>query len=545
MAAVYNSTIIEPAEKLFVSFIDTLSLLPRLSYTSTVPVLQENDMLSPILTPFTTVYTGSVQVILGIQALYAMEMLEGVLNAAFPSMEISRWIVLDVSTLSADWNSGSSSDSSSGSSSDSSSYTTDISMQVVNKQHEVLHILSSAEITALRSERTLLLLSVLDCAELHLHNPEASKQLQWTEKSEFLLNRSMQVTAATAVVLLSGEVIDLSAVGSLASKSPDLTLVATMEPSLLPNYTSYILYMPVFATAFFELQSSLRDQNNNNNHPWQHTTTATTTTTTTSSTSEYSATYSPIALLRPSSPVSTISTNTIENTHTHAHNNDTTATAIKTRGVAYLYHRCDRTTREEFYTILKEKIKNNNDNNKRKNDYLSIDALGKCDGNENINERNHEIKKEKTLENNDNKRKKSTRFTRNYLYEAILLYKSYQFTIAFENSNNIGYITEKLINSYLSHTIPIYYGAVDVNKYFHINSMINCNNYINLSACADRVISVATNITLYNSIKTTIPIVNIDIWTELFPWENIRNNNNKRKKEWKLKMQKYLDKLIN
>lgn len=541
MAAVYNFTIIEPAEKLFVSFVDTLSILPHLPYTSTIPLLQENDMLSPILTPFTTVYTGSVQVILGMQALYAMEMLEGVLNAAFPSIEISRWIVLDASTLSTDWNSGSSSDS--------SSYNTDISMQVVNKQHEVLHILSSAEIAALRSERTLLLLSVLDCAELHLHNPEASKQLQWTEKSEFLLNKSMQVIAATAVVLLSGEVIDLSTVGSLASKPPDLILVATMEPSLLPKYTSSVLYMPVFATAFFELQSSLRDQNNNN-HPRQHTTTATTTTTTTSSSTSEHNTYSPISLLRPSSPVSTISTSTIETTHTHPHNNDATATAhtssIKTRGVAYLYHRCDRTTREEFYTILKEKIKNNNDNNKRKNDYLSIDALGKCDGTENINERNHEINKEKTLKNNDNKRKKSTRFTRNYLYEAILLYKSYQFTIAFENSNNIGYITEKLINSYLSHTIPIYYGATDVNKYFHNNSMINCNNYINLSACADRVISVSTNITLYNSIKTTIPIINIDIWTELFPWENIRNNNNnKRKKEWKLKMQKYLNKLVN
>ena len=199
-------------------------------------------------------------------------------------------------------------------------------MQVVNKQHEVLHILSSAEITALRSERTLLLLSVLDCAELHLHNPEASKQLQWTEKSEFLLNRSMQVTAATAVVLLSGEVIDLSTVGSLANKSPDLILVATMEPSLLPKYTSSVLYMPVFATAFFELQSSLRDQDNNNHHR-QHITTATTTTTTSSSTSEYTAAYSPIALLRPSPDVSTISTNTIENTHSHAHNNDTTATA--------------------------------------------------------------------------------------------------------------------------------------------------------------------------------------------------------------------------
>jgi hypothetical protein len=44
--------------------------------------------------------------------------------------------------------------------------------------------------------------------------------------------------------------------------------------------------------------------------------------------------------------------------------------------------------------------------------------------------------------------------------------------ICFENSNNDGYITEKIFNVFLAGSIPIYNGSPDVSKYLNIDSML-------------------------------------------------------------------------
>ncbi len=53
----------------------------------------------------------------------------------------------------------------------------------------------------------------------------------------------------------------------------------------------------------------------------------------------------------------------------------------------------------------------------------------------------------------------------------------YKFVISFENSFQNEYITEKLPNTMLAGSIPIYKGAPNVSEYFNTNSFINFNNY--------------------------------------------------------------------
>ncbi len=53
--------------------------------------------------------------------------------------------------------------------------------------------------------------------------------------------------------------------------------------------------------------------------------------------------------------------------------------------------------------------------------------------------------------------------------------KNYKFTIAFENCMVSGYTTEKLEDPLLMHSIPIYWGNVDVGDYFNKDAFIYVN----------------------------------------------------------------------
>ena len=49
---------------------------------------------------------------------------------------------------------------------------------------------------------------------------------------------------------------------------------------------------------------------------------------------------------------------------------------------------------------------------------------------------------------------------------------SYKFSIAMENSNGDGYVSEKIIDSFISGTIPIYYGDYMIDEYINPKSFI-------------------------------------------------------------------------
>ena len=54
----------------------------------------------------------------------------------------------------------------------------------------------------------------------------------------------------------------------------------------------------------------------------------------------------------------------------------------------------------------------------------------------------------------------------------ILFLKKYKFSIAMENSELDGYISEKIIDSFISGTIPIYYGDYMIDEYINPKSYI-------------------------------------------------------------------------
>ncbi len=65
--------------------------------------------------------------------------------------------------------------------------------------------------------------------------------------------------------------------------------------------------------------------------------------------------------------------------------------------------------------------------------------------------------------------------------------RGYKFSIAFENSGSRGYTTEKIMESFASETVPIYWGNPDIAKEFNPDSFINCHDLANFDEVVDYV----------------------------------------------------------
>ena len=59
-------------------------------------------------------------------------------------------------------------------------------------------------------------------------------------------------------------------------------------------------------------------------------------------------------------------------------------------------------------------------------------------------------------------------------YQAL---SNYKYSICFENSVINGYITEKIFDCFYAGTVPIYYGAPDINKYINPKAFINFKDF--------------------------------------------------------------------
>ena len=64
---------------------------------------------------------------------------------------------------------------------------------------------------------------------------------------------------------------------------------------------------------------------------------------------------------------------------------------------------------------------------------------------------------------------------RESIKDKIKFFSSYKFSIAMENSNGDGYISEKIVDSFLAGTIPIYYGDYMVDEYINPKTYILTN----------------------------------------------------------------------
>jgi len=60
------------------------------------------------------------------------------------------------------------------------------------------------------------------------------------------------------------------------------------------------------------------------------------------------------------------------------------------------------------------------------------------------------------------------------------IFNKYKFILAFENSYDDGYITEKIFNCFFAKTIPIYKGSNIIKKYINGTSFIDANNHENI-----------------------------------------------------------------
>ena len=79
------------------------------------------------------------------------------------------------------------------------------------------------------------------------------------------------------------------------------------------------------------------------------------------------------------------------------------------------------------------------------------------------------------------------------------IYKDYKFVFTMENSNEDGYITEKIMNAYIAGAIPIYWGTKEVKDIFNPKSFIYVLDYLkednttDYDACAQRIIEIGNN----------------------------------------------------
>lgn len=67
----------------------------------------------------------------------------------------------------------------------------------------------------------------------------------------------------------------------------------------------------------------------------------------------------------------------------------------------------------------------------------------------------------------------------NYIEDKFDALYPYQYSIAIENNSLNNYFTEKIMDCYLTYTVPVYYGCKNVSDYFSEESYvpININNY--------------------------------------------------------------------
>lgn len=88
--------------------------------------------------------------------------------------------------------------------------------------------------------------------------------------------------------------------------------------------------------------------------------------------------------------------------------------------------------------------------------------------------------------------------------------RQFKFVVAFENTDNVGYITEKLIHAYASNTVPIYWGSTADVSPFPKESMICAADYPTLDALVNRVKEVDNDPEQYIAILKANPLRDAD-----------------------------------
>ena len=134
------------------------------------------------------------------------------------------------------------------------------------------------------------------------------------------------------------------------------------------------------------------------------------------------------------------------------------STKAKAHFAAFMYSNCGMVStsvvRMAFFDLLSE--------------YKHVHALGKCRG-----ETNKEAHKAVTWRWSGATNQQAAE--KSFYDGAAQTFAAYKFTVAFENTQVHGYVTEKLINPYLGGSVPIYWGAPDLTELgFNTKAFVHC-----------------------------------------------------------------------
>ena len=91
--------------------------------------------------------------------------------------------------------------------------------------------------------------------------------------------------------------------------------------------------------------------------------------------------------------------------------------------------------------------------------------------------------------------------------DKIKFLSEYKFSIAMENSNGGGYISEKIIDSFLAGTIPIYYGDYMIDEYINPKTYILINSDKDIDNKIEYIMKIDNDDNLYKDIMKEKPIM--------------------------------------
>ena len=94
----------------------------------------------------------------------------------------------------------------------------------------------------------------------------------------------------------------------------------------------------------------------------------------------------------------------------------------------------------------------------------------------------------------------------NWRTSKIEFMKKYKFTICFENAVQEGMVSEKILDAFLARSIPIYWGAPDVDDLYNQEAFINCNEITNISEMVKRVIEIDQDKEKYKEMVSCNPV---------------------------------------
>lgn len=66
--------------------------------------------------------------------------------------------------------------------------------------------------------------------------------------------------------------------------------------------------------------------------------------------------------------------------------------------------------------------------------------------------------------------------------------REYKFTLSIENSSMEGYVTEKILDPFLSQSLPIYWGSPNVSSDYNPNSFVNLMTYSSMEEAIEEII---------------------------------------------------------